>query len=198
MDTLLADWPAVCCLPLTEPRQKLLLRRAAALRCHRVIPPPFSASLRCRCCILSFRLSASPPFRRAASLSGGPFRAADEKNASGPAKRPCPLRGSLLFQEQIQGPENASTARFDGLGCYQTGSKNGEQKKAAPRGGGDGWGRYCACTEPETVTRTVLVPGSTATAAFLPSRLADSGAAAYARSILNSSFSLPTLTSRSV
>ena len=27
-------------------------------------------------------------------------------------------RGLLLFQEQIQGPENASIARFDGLGCY--------------------------------------------------------------------------------
>ena len=28
--------------------------------------------------------------------------------------------GSLRFQEQIQGPENASIARFDGLRCYQT------------------------------------------------------------------------------
>ena len=26
---------------------------------------------------------------------------------------------SLLFQEQIKGPENAPIARFDGLGCYQ-------------------------------------------------------------------------------
>ena len=26
----------------------------------------------------------------------------------------------LLFQERIQGPKNASIARFDGLGCYQT------------------------------------------------------------------------------
>ena len=29
----------------------------------------------------------------------------------------------LLFQEQIKGPENASIARFDGLGCYQTRSE---------------------------------------------------------------------------
>ena len=30
---------------------------------------------------------------------------------------------SLLFQEQIKGPENAPIARFDGLGCYQTHSE---------------------------------------------------------------------------
>ena len=29
----------------------------------------------------------------------------------------------LLFQERIQGLENASIARFDGLGCYQTSSE---------------------------------------------------------------------------
>ena len=31
----------------------------------------------------------------------------------------------LFFQEQISGPENASIARFDGLGCYQTSSEMG-------------------------------------------------------------------------
>ena len=30
---------------------------------------------------------------------------------------------SLSFQEQIKGPENASIARFDGFGCYQTRSE---------------------------------------------------------------------------
>ena len=29
----------------------------------------------------------------------------------------------LFFQEQIQGPEKAPIARFDGLGCYQTHSE---------------------------------------------------------------------------
>ena len=32
------------------------------------------------------------------------------------------MPGLLLIQEQIQAPENASLARFDGLGCYQNGS----------------------------------------------------------------------------
>ena len=32
-------------------------------------------------------------------------------------------RVSLCFQEPIQGPENGSIARFDGLFCYQTKSK---------------------------------------------------------------------------
>ena len=35
-----------------------------------------------------------------------------------PAADAHPARGLLLFQEQIQGPENASIARFDGLRCY--------------------------------------------------------------------------------
>ena len=40
---------------------------------------------------------------------------------------PC-CRFPLLNQERIQGPENASIARFDGLGCYQTSSEiNGAQ-----------------------------------------------------------------------
>ena len=45
------------------------------------------------------------------------------------ALRPKPARGAwaapvlLQKQEQIKGPENASIARFDGLGCYQTGSE---------------------------------------------------------------------------
>ena len=30
---------------------------------------------------------------------------------------------ALIFQEQIPGPKNASIARFDGLGCYQTRSE---------------------------------------------------------------------------
>ena len=39
--------------------------------------------------------------------------------------RPGPMPGLLCFQEQIQGPKNASIARFDGLGCYQSRSKTG-------------------------------------------------------------------------
>ena len=44
------------------------------------------------------------------------------------AQAECGLRGrsdgvarswALLYQEQIQGPENAPIARFDGLGCYE-------------------------------------------------------------------------------
>ena len=38
-------------------------------------------------------------------------------------KRPCSKPVLLCFREQIQGPENASIARFDGLCCYQTGSE---------------------------------------------------------------------------
>ena len=30
----------------------------------------------------------------------------------------------LFFQKPIQGPENGSIARFDGLGCYGISSKN--------------------------------------------------------------------------
>ena len=44
-------------------------------------------------------------------------------------KSPCRMvwRAWLLFfQEQIKGPENAPIARFDGLGCYQTGSEMGD------------------------------------------------------------------------
>ena len=38
---------------------------------------------------------------------------------------------SLFFQEQIKGPENGSIARFDGLGCYQTGSEISEGVRSA-------------------------------------------------------------------
>ena len=37
----------------------------------------------------------------------------------------------LCFQEQIKGPENASIARFDGLGCYQTRSEIGADWRGA-------------------------------------------------------------------
>ena len=52
---------------------------------------------------------------------------------------------SLQKQEQIKGPENASIARFDGLGCYQSGSETamvsgrGQQREA-----GAGVGRALA------------------------------------------------------
>ena len=35
-----------------------------------------------------------------------------------PAGRHPAPHGMLLKKEQIQGPKNASIARFDGLGCY--------------------------------------------------------------------------------
>ena len=37
-------------------------------------------------------------------------------------KRLCLSHDALIFQEQISGLENASVARFFGLGCYQSGS----------------------------------------------------------------------------
>ena len=39
------------------------------------------------------------------------------------AQAALPWRFLLCFQEQIQAPENAPIARFDGLGRYQTRSK---------------------------------------------------------------------------
>ena len=44
---------------------------------------------------------------------------------------------SLQKQEWIKGPENASIARFDGLGCYRSGSEAGDgfRARAAKRGG---------------------------------------------------------------
>ena len=46
----------------------------------------------------------------------------------------CPWRAggpdSLQKQEQISGPENAPIARFDGLGCYQSGSESGHGLRA--------------------------------------------------------------------
>ena len=59
-------------------------------------------------------------------------KAGDQKkrpNAANVRKRkqaqPCPIPVLLRFQEQIKGPENASIARFDGLGCYQSRSEIG-------------------------------------------------------------------------
>ena len=53
-------------------------------------------------------------------------------------KPACDRRDALCFREQIQGPENASIARFDGLCCYQTSSKSnrgfGVQTAATPEG----------------------------------------------------------------
>ena len=47
-------------------------------------------------------------------------RTADAKRKAGAARmRAFPLS----FRERIQGPKNASIARFDGLGCYQTKSE---------------------------------------------------------------------------
>ena len=62
------------------------------------------------------------------------------------ALRPKPARGAwaapvlLQKQEQIKGPENASIARFDGLGCYQSRSEigNGFRMQAAWAGTGVG------------------------------------------------------------
>ena len=62
------------------------------------------------------------------------------------ALRPKPARGAwaapvlLQKQEQISGPENASIARFDGLGCYQSRSEisDGFRMQAAWAGTGVG------------------------------------------------------------
>ena len=62
------------------------------------------------------------------------------------ALRPKPARGAwaapvlLQKQEQIKGPENASIARFDGLGCYQSRSEisDGFRMQAAWAGTGVG------------------------------------------------------------
>ena len=55
--------------------------------------------------------------RSSAGLAPGWVRA--ERNSA------CLAASILRNQEQIQGPENAPIARFDGLGCYQTRSEIG-------------------------------------------------------------------------
>ena len=47
--------------------------------------------------------------------------AANTRKRQGSAAQPNPRL--LRFQEQIKGPKNASIARFDGLGCYQSHSE---------------------------------------------------------------------------
>lgn len=57
-------------------------------------------------------------------------RLADETPAQ-QAARTLPL-AALLKEEQIQAPENASIARFDGIGCYQSSSKTAKQAASRP------------------------------------------------------------------
>ena len=61
--------------------------------------------------------SGREPGKRAKHASGLARQRIIEKNSQD--RR----RHALFFQEQIQGPGNASIARFDGLGCYQTHSE---------------------------------------------------------------------------
>ena len=77
--------------------------------------------------------SACQP-RAAVSAPPRPHENATPKRPRQNAARPGRLwrrllRVLLLFQEQIQGAKNASIARFDGLGCYQSRSE-----KTAVRG----------------------------------------------------------------
>ena len=52
-----------------------------------------------------------------------------------------PVQGPVLlrFQERIQGPQNASIARFHGLRCYQTSSEAGDDFCALRRQKSCGW-----------------------------------------------------------
>ena len=52
-----------------------------------------------------------------------PFDDGLAANVKAPARRSPGGRIPLFFQEQIKGPKNASIARFDGIGCYQTDSE---------------------------------------------------------------------------
>ena len=61
----------------------------------------------------------SPFWRgRCSGLAPGAWAGMKTQAGRGPVGRVA-----LFFQEQIQGPENASIARFDGLGCYQSSSE---------------------------------------------------------------------------
>ena len=75
------------------------------------------------------------PMKKPASMQAGGLKplmnrqpAARQKWQAGHESAWCTL---LWFQEQIQGPENAPVARFDGLCCYQTGSETGAGLRSA-------------------------------------------------------------------
>ena len=76
-------------------------------------------------------------------------------------------RVALFFQEQIQGPENAPIARFDGLGCYQSSSETSH----AFRGAGVGLKRFV----------DELWPGAGSMRGRLPVCLLCGGVAHFAR-----------------
>ena len=54
----------------------------------------------------------------------GQAAASQQQRPAAPAAPPWISRPPLFFQEQIQGPQNAPVARFDGPGRYQSRSKN--------------------------------------------------------------------------
>ena len=70
------------------------------------------------------QLAAFRKPRRSVRASGGQTARPKHKVPdSGGALALLDSRPPLSFQEQIQGPENGSIARFDGLDCYQTRSE---------------------------------------------------------------------------
>ena len=95
---------------------------------------------------------------------------------------PC-LARALRFQEQIQGPENASIARFSGLCCYQSRSEISDGLRSAggrksrfaappalarlPKAASY---KICGCCSTPAVQRHFPLPISSATSLKSPSR----------------------------
>ena len=84
--------------------------------------------------------------RTAAAFGTRPARACVWESAqkprmceSGPEAQPRSRPVLLRFQERIQGPQNASIARFHGLRCYQTSSEAGDDFCALRRRKSCGW-----------------------------------------------------------
>ena len=103
------EWPKPKSVPFPRPR-------------HVPRPAPMNKKL---------NQPAAPPLQRRHTRT----RTQAPKRPRHTATQPWQIRQRLTrlllrFREQIQGPENAPIARFDGLGCYQTRSEKTMLRKA--------------------------------------------------------------------